>query len=607
MATGLDFPPMFLLPTHLSPDRLHELEEKIPNLTFDIHEAVIILGNIFKKERALFELRHMKVHTEPVGTTNTESQVPISQKTQWSTLMSDSDSSVYTQDGDRKEPSRLRSPRLLSGPSKPNDPHIIKVVNLAWLIESLEAGEILPLHHYLIYEGRKKDTHQKPTVIKGSDILTRAAVDASIQAQQSTEPRPRMAISSVNAYRTVPSLTRQTTSEHESALELPLIPSYLRTTYACQRATPADPLNAAFVEELKKIRTVRKLTGDQIGVRAYSTSIATISAYPHVITNPQEVARLPGCGGKIAELWHEWKEIGTLHEADDSLADPKLSVMHLFYGVWGVGDATARHFYQKGWRDLDDVVEYGWDSLTRVQQIGVKFYDDFKLKIPRHEVESIANIILSHAQRFSPDFQMVIAGGYRRGKKGSGDVDVIISHPDESATLNFVGKLILSLEKSKYITHTLTLSNHNSERGQQPVSWKGNDSKGSGFDTLDKALVVWQQPGTSDQCESTGSKSTVQASQRPHRRVDIILSPWKTVGCALLGWSGDTTFQRDLRRYCKKQKNLKFDSSGIRNRLDGCWVDFEGNGKASDMLTAEKRVFEGLGLDWIPPEDRCTG
>lgn len=78
----------------------------------------------------------------------------------------------------------------------------------------------------------------------------------------------------------------------------------------------------------------------------------------------------------------------------------------------------------------------------------------------------------------------------------------------------------------------------------------------------------------------------------------------------MLGWSGGTTFQRDLRRYCKKETRLKFDSSGVRSRTDGSWVDLEDGasvGPAPDMETAEKRVFEGLGLVWRPPEERCTG
>ncbi|KAF5496687.1 DNA polymerase type-X family protein pol4 [Colletotrichum fructicola] len=517
MATDLAFPLIFLLPTHLDADRLHELEEKIPSLTYDIQEAEVILGNISKRQRALFELRQRKLQTVPVEAA-TESQPPgSSRKRKRDEGSSDSDSSAYTEDGHRNGSAAWPIPQTLL---KSLEVDIVRVVKLNWLTESLDQGRVLPLRDFVIYEGHTTLQDHQPVF-------------------------------------------RRAEEKHDLTITLAPIPGFLRTTYACQRATPADPANAAFIEELKAIRTTRKLMGDQIGVRAYSTSIATLSAYPCNISSPQEVARLPGCGTKVAELWHEWKDAGRLHEASEAQADPKLS------------------------------------------QIGIKFYEELKLKITRVEVESIANTILKHARKFSPGYQMVIVGGYRRGKHNSGDVDVIISHPDECATLNFVQKLVVSLEKSGQITHTLTLSNHNSERGQRPLSWDGNQGRGAGFDTLDKALVGWQEPEMSDRGRASSVDS---ASQRPpHRRVDIIISPWKTVGCAVLGWSGDTTFQRDLRRYCKKQRDLKFDSSGIRSRLDGSWLDLEGNGKAPDMLTAERRVFGGLGLDWVRPEDRCTG
>lgn len=259
--------------------------------------------------------------------------------------------------------------------------------------------------------------------------------------------------------------------------------------------------------------------------------------------------------------------------------------------------APRQSLIYKGWRDLDDVVEYNWSSLSRVQQIGVKYYDEFLIKIPRQEVEEIGRVIHSHARKIDEDIQMAIVGGYRRGKLESGDVDVIISHKDEEKTLDIIEKLIILLEKSKHITHTLSLWTRNSDRGQVPLAWKGEGRGwGTGFDTLDKALVVWQD--------------TSQGEESLHRRVDIIISPWKTVGCALLGWSGETTFQRDLRRYCKKEKNLKFDSSGIRSRSDGSWVDFEAGDDgtlAPDMEEAERRVFAGLGLEYRPPSERCTG
>lgn len=192
-------------------------------------------------------------------------------------------------------------------------------------------------------------------------------------------------------------------------------------------------------------------------------------------------------------------------------------------------------------------------------------------------------------------------------------MDLIISHPDESATYNLIGRLLDSLEESGNITHILTLSLRNSERGQTPVSWRGNDSKGPGFDTLDKALVVWRG-GPENQARDKHERGHHKSSRTttcpgPHRRVDIIVSPWKTVGCAVLAWTGETTFQRDLRVYCKKAMRVKFDSSGVRSRINGAWIDLEGTemGLAPDFLTAEKRVFEGLGLEWISPVDRCTG
>lgn len=330
-----------------------------------------------------------------------------------------------------------------------------------------------------------------------------------------------------------------------------------------------------------------------------------------------EVSRLPGCGDKFAELFQQWKDLGRLEEAAEAASNERLSVLKLFYDIWGVGDITARDFYNRGksilsrydylltrlgWRDLDDVITHYWSRLTRVQQIGVKFYDDFLLKIPRSEVASIGAIILSHARIIHSNFQMVIVGGYRRGKTHSGDVDVVLSHPNEKFTDRFIGKLVISLEKSRHITHTLSLSTRNSERGQVALPWKGEGRKGGGFDTLDKAMVVWKEPDPDPDVESTA----------PHRRVDIIISPWKTAGCAVFGWSGGTTFQRDLRRYCKKEKGLKFDSSGVRNRTDGSWVDIERNEEKMDekipsMEAKEKMVFEGLGLEYRRPEERCTG
>jgi DNA polymerase IV len=609
-------PVIYLLSTHLRSEELHELEARIPTLTYDINEAELVVGKITQKKRALFELRNLKLETEELPPT--ESLILPGQEARHDAADTDSDTASDGKVEDHVSVSDATRTAFFGSPDS------IKVVKLAWLTETLRSGNVEPLDGYLLYEGRKTSSGSglqpkreaphapAPPTPKVEEILNRAKADVGFgQTSQHHHFAPSQGSGSswrrnrdFHEARIKPPMLHQSTTEHDLDQHLPPIPDYLHTTYSCQRPTPLHPPNEPFIKELMKIRVHRTLEGDKIGVRAYSSSIATLSAYPYTLSSAQEVARLPGCGMKIALLYQEYKDTGQLSEVTEADADPRISVLKVFYEIWGVAETTAREFYNRGWRDLDDIVEYGWNTLTRVQQIGVKYYDEFLMKIPRDEVASISNIILEHANKIQPGFEMIIVGGYRRGKKESGDVDLVLSHRDKKATLGFVEKIVLSLEATKHITHTLILSTKNSERGQEPVAWKGNEKKaGTGFDTLDKALVVWQDP-------LWNPTEEVKKNPNPHRRVDIIIAPWKTAGCAVLGWTSGTTFQRDLRRYCKKERALKFDSSGVRSRVDGSWVDLESgpDGKpAPDMLTAEKRIFAGLGLEWREPWERCTG
>lgn len=574
-------------------------------LAQDATEAELFVGKLSTSTRARLELRRLGLTLEESDDGVTGSQSSSFGGPEASENGAESPASkrqkVMHNDTDSEQSSDEEF--TTTAPSKglaqqlQDSRYTVHVVRLAWYTDSLAADTLLPLDRYLLYRGRKVE---KSAPLHGSDILKIAEAEAVQHHSQGHGRSQKSQHSSQTAAR--PALMHETTSEHDINSTLPPIPEFLHTTYSCQRLTPMNPPNDAFIAQLDKVRFARLLQGDKIGVRAYSSVIATLSAYPYLLSTPTEVSRLPGCGAKIAVLYTEFVSTGHLTEAVEAEGNPYLIVLKLFYNIWGVAEKTAREFYQKGWRDLDDVVEYGWKSLSRVQQIGVKYYDELLLKISREEVEEIANIILAHARKLEPGYQMVIVGGYRRGKPMSGDVDVIISHPDETKTAGFIERLVLSLEKDEYITHTLMLSTKNTERGQNPVAWRGEQTGGSGFDTLDKAMLVWQNPKWT-------AKDGESKNSNPHRRVDIIVSPWKTTGCAVLGWTSGTTFQRDLRRYCKKERSLKFDSSGIRSRADGSWVDLEdgGQGKAPDMLTAERRVFEGLGLEWRPPEQRCTG
>jgi DNA polymerase IV len=275
---ALKFPVIFLLPTNLEADELHELEDQIPTLTFDINEAEIVLGKIGRKQRALFELRKYKLATEEVTSSKDDDNSPRRKRARTvapSDAVSDTASDDTGSDGETT-----------------SNPAMVKVAKLTWFTDSLKADKVLPLDDYIVYEGRKAPvTPMKPPPTpsqRGEDILKRALADpgSSPSSQRSSYGPGRRG--GEPSYRPAkPPLLRQSTTEHDVDIHLPPIPEYLRTTYSCQRPTPIHPPNELFIEQLIKIRTARTLIGDKIGVRAYSSAIATLSAYPYTLSSAQ--------------------------------------------------------------------------------------------------------------------------------------------------------------------------------------------------------------------------------------------------------------------------------------------------------------------------------
>lgn len=78
-----------------------------------------------------------------------------------------------------------------------------------------------------------------------------------------------------------PVLVPHSTTEEQTIANMPPIPECLKTSFACMRSTRVRPPNEAFVNKLKEVRELRAAQGDEIGIRAYSSAIASLSAYPY--------------------------------------------------------------------------------------------------------------------------------------------------------------------------------------------------------------------------------------------------------------------------------------------------------------------------------------
>lgn len=75
---------------------------------------------------------------------------------------------------------------------------------------------------------------------------------------------------------------------------------------------------------------------------------------------------------------------GKLSKLEHFETDEKVKTISLFGEVWGIGPATAQKLYDKGHRTLDDLKNE--DSLTHSQRLGLRYFDDIRTRILRHEV-----------------------------------------------------------------------------------------------------------------------------------------------------------------------------------------------------------------------------
>ena len=640
--TSHDHVSIFVLHTHLTEEELHEVQDQIRAaggiITNNVFEAHLALTAISSPRRARFELQIRGVDVSslegrpPTQAANASVASPSSEPAEKRRKLASLSWIPRGQSGDRQYASKF----LASWANLNLESHghnVLLLLRLDWFFASVRAGRPLPINEFAVLEGSCERSAKTSTPLKFHVDGASSQRSSPDKAHQHTETpkehtlpadtqRPAgglEAISPVDAPETSrkpasPAILRHdSTADHEVSSQPNEMPRWVteKKIYACERPTPPHSPNAGFIEELRRIRLVRNLTLDEIGVRAYSTSIASLAAFPRPLTNSQQVLALPGCDQKIARLFREYQELSFCKAAEESRHDTALSAIEQFHDIWGVGTQTARGFYfDRGWRSLDDVIDKGWETLSRVQKLGLKYYEEFALAIPRSEVEYIASVVTYHARKIVDEgIESIIVGGYRRGKVESADVDIVLSHRREDATAHLVAPLVQALETAGWITHLLSFSESNSTRGQEPPLMRPPRGAGRGLDALDKALVIWQDPIWSSK-EHDLSVDSEARNPNPHRRVDIIITPWRTVGCAVTGWTSGTTFQRDLRRYAKNVKGWKFDSSGVRNRATGQWVDLEDfaneKTRAKTWQEAERRVFEGLGLTWREPWERCT-
>lgn len=325
---------------------------------------------------------------------------------------------------------------------------------------------------------------------------------------------------------------------------------------------------------------------NQWRVRSLIKAVGILKDFSEKITSGKQSLEIPGIGKGIADRIDEILQTGTLSElkADMGETDESIAIKSLIT-IHAIGEKHALDFYRKyGVRSAEELISL-WKSggivvgkyqLSKQMEIGLKYYHDFLKKIPRQEIDEFNERLkeifksiereqsnpASHGSHGKLTFE--ICGSYRRKKDFSGDIDVLFTHSDfktkeelESSKINY-----LKLVVDKLIEENILI-----------------DSLDQNIDKYFKGVIRVREGGAA-------------------RRIDIMIIPLWSFPTAVLHATGSGDFNQDIRIHAMK-KGYTLSQHGL--------FKLGSNGKPEEdpiPISSEEEVFEILGINYIPPEER---
>ena len=359
--------------------------------------------------------------------------------------------------------------------------------------------------------------------------------------------------------------------------------------------------NRNLASHLATIASYYFIQRDRFRAKTFSDAAKLIAEYPFtIVSGPHARQTIPRVGPSLMEVIDQYFETGTSQRLTDleSLHKERKEVVDQMLDVYGIGPVLANRYYDLGFRTLADLwyevplclaSEFGvvvenvrgmarqlgiiedenvllehdeltnlfytvlkrlaersrrkYPSLTSAQRIGLEYRSDFKLKIPRSEIDQIYARLV---ELLPEDLEFIIAGSYRRGEAESGDVDVLVkSKPgvDLDAIIDFLTDEDLLI---------------------------GDLARGAS-----KYMGVLRLADTF-----------------PARRIDVLVVP-------LTGWAYATLYFTGSARFNVLSRQRAIDL-GLRLNEHGM-TDAEGR---SYPASSEEDIFEHLDLQYLEPEER---
>jgi DNA polymerase lambda len=231
---------------------------------------------------------------------------------------------------------------------------------------------------------------------------------------------------------------------------------------------PSKDYKKEILDALTKLMNIYASSGESFKVMGYRRAITNIKAYKGPITKVSQLDGMDGIGKAIREKSRELIEEGRVHKLEFLQNDPKTLALEEFGKIWGVGEKTAANIYAAGVNSIEELRARKSEFLVSYQLVGLKYYEDFQLRMPRDEATKISETVIAAAKKVfgESEIRCETCGSYRRGKASCGDVDVLITRNDDKPIDGMLEPLIVALEKQDFLKERLGFSKNTVRGGE---------------------------------------------------------------------------------------------------------------------------------------------
>ncbi len=316
---------------------------------------------------------------------------------------------------------------------------------------------------------------------------------------------------------------------------------------------------ADLIEALEKLRKKEVANKEVWKARAYLTVIKQLKVFEGPIKSYDDLKEIKGIGKGMKPKIEEFFETGKMKQLENYNSTGTIKIMDDLMKIHGIGAVKAKELVEKhNIKSIDELKQHT-ELLNDIQQIGIKYWEDFDKRIPRKEMEKHDETIHNIVKKVDPKIIATITGSYRRNAPDSGDIDMLLTHPDDPENFEQLFKQIVEnfkVGKDPYIKDILALGGK-------------------------KCMAV---------CKMT--------KHQTYRRFDLLYTRKHEYPFALLYFTGSGDFNVRLRNhalslgYTLSEYGLKY-SKGPKK---GEFVDHE--------FETEEDIFDFLGLKFIKPELR---